>query len=99
MKVIAISIVLLAFGSLSALAGDEPNMDVLVRTDDATGMVVFQGGNPRLMSGPAIEGVYAPDALYCKMPKTEGETVRSCTWGSSGQEDAPVVKLFRSKSH
>ncbi len=73
--------------------------DVSVRTDDATGMVVFQGANPRLISGPAIEGVYAPDALCYEMPKAEGAEVLSCSWGSSGHEDAPAVKLFRSKSH
>lgn len=69
--------------------------DVTIVMDAPTGLTVLQGANPRLVTGPAIIGVYEPDSLYCDVPKAEVVRTIRCTWGSPGHGDAPVVVLTR----
>ncbi len=87
-----------------------PMMDIVYHTTDTTvdartirqdlsithneGRLVLTGSLPRLVSGPAIIGTYAPDVLYCT-PLTTGDDTLACAWGSDAHGEPPAVTLHR----
>lgn len=77
----------------------EPENERIIRQDlevdiGADG-IVLTGSNPRLVRGPAIEGVYEPDALYCDLPAPDTSDALRCGWGSAAHGEAPQVLLAR----
>lgn len=54
--------------------------------------LALRGGDPQHVSGPDLEGVYAPDDLYCDLPASER---LKCSWGSEANEGALSVSLER----
>lgn len=69
--------------------------DVTLEADASSGRTIIVGANPRLVSGPAIIGVYEPDSLYCDTANRASADHLSCTWGSDAHGNAPEVELSR----
>ena len=80
-------------------ATNDPETEWVVRQDITVTIagqsVDLIGANPRQIAGPAIEGVYAPDELYCDAPAASPPNTLNCDWGSDAHGDAPNVRLMR----
>ncbi|MEM9387387.1 MAG: hypothetical protein AAGA68_20190 [Pseudomonadota bacterium] len=68
--------------------------DLTPRVDPEGRTVVLRGTAPRLLSGPQIEGVYAPDTFTCAL-NTADQDQLPCLWGSDAQADTVRFILRR----
>ncbi|MEO0422386.1 MAG: hypothetical protein AAF184_08640 [Pseudomonadota bacterium] len=69
--------------------------DLALTIDDAGQLIVLAGSAPRLVAGPAIEGVYAPDTFTCSLDAEAAQSTLPCRWGSEAQANAVRFTLTK----